>query len=266
MKTLLMKSLTLAFLALTIILSSCSIEKRIHTSGYHIKWNKSNPNSGRQKLASKNNGKPPKENKILTVDIAENNYKKIESDMIASINSNDSDISVLLNQEESLLEKSLLEENCDIILLRNGEEISAKILEIKVSEISYKKCNHLDGPTRSILKTDVFMITYSNGDKELFKEESNYKNTEKENDRTNAKTHAGGIVGFALSVLGIIGGFIWWPICFALGIPAVILGIISTVEKRKSPEKWKNTAWGILSLIFGILLISLGVLSVVVIL
>ena len=159
-----MKNLTLAFLALTIILSSCSIEKRIHTPGYHIKWNKSNQNSGRQKLASKNNEKPPKENKILTVDIAENNYKKIESDMIASINSNEASLE-FHSEIKAMLKNN---EPCDILTLRDGSEISAKVVEITSNEIKYKKCDYQDGPLYTKLKSDVFMIKYSNGTKDVF--------------------------------------------------------------------------------------------------
>ena len=61
-----MKKFILAFLALTIILSSCSIEKRIHTPGYHIKWNKSNQNFDRQNLTNNNDEKKSDENYFYT--------------------------------------------------------------------------------------------------------------------------------------------------------------------------------------------------------
>ncbi|GAA4299188.1 hypothetical protein [Nibribacter koreensis] len=55
----------------------------------------------------------------------------------------------------------------DILVKRNGEEISAKILEIAPDLIKYKRFEYQDGPTISILKRDVFMIKYANGTKEV---------------------------------------------------------------------------------------------------
>lgn len=56
----------------------------------------------------------------------------------------------------------------DTITLKNGEEIEAKVLEITPDIIKYKKFNNLDGPTISILKSEVFMIKYENGTKDVF--------------------------------------------------------------------------------------------------
>ena len=56
----------------------------------------------------------------------------------------------------------------DVITLRNGDEIKAKVIEITPSEIKYKRFDNLDGPARVALKTDVFAINYANGSRELF--------------------------------------------------------------------------------------------------
>ncbi len=55
----------------------------------------------------------------------------------------------------------------DNIVLKNGEEISAKVLEIGTGEIKYKKASNPEGPTYSIAKSEVFMIKYENGTKEI---------------------------------------------------------------------------------------------------
>ncbi|MGZ5243293.1 MAG: hypothetical protein ACXWDO_12740 [Bacteroidia bacterium] len=55
----------------------------------------------------------------------------------------------------------------DVILKRNGEEIIAKVLSINPTDIKYKRFDNLEGPDIYILKTDVFMITYQNGTKEV---------------------------------------------------------------------------------------------------
>lgn len=58
----------------------------------------------------------------------------------------------------------------DIIICRNGDEISSKVLKISKTEIEYKKWTNQDGPAYTIEKAEVFMIKYQNGEKDVFKE------------------------------------------------------------------------------------------------
>jgi hypothetical protein len=55
----------------------------------------------------------------------------------------------------------------DVIIKKNGEEINSKVLEISSSEIKYKRADYMDGPTYTIFRTEVFMIKYANGKKEM---------------------------------------------------------------------------------------------------
>lgn len=56
----------------------------------------------------------------------------------------------------------------DHIILRKGSEIKAKVVEITLDEIKYKKADNPDGPVYTVLKSDVFMIKYENGSKDTF--------------------------------------------------------------------------------------------------
>lgn len=58
----------------------------------------------------------------------------------------------------------------DIITKKTGEDISAKVSEVTQTEIKYKKFDNLDGPIFSILKSEVLMIRYENGTKDIFNE------------------------------------------------------------------------------------------------
>jgi len=51
----------------------------------------------------------------------------------------------------------------DLIILRNGNIIEAKVTEISPTEIRYKRANHLDGPTVIVPVRDVLSIRYENG-------------------------------------------------------------------------------------------------------
>jgi len=56
----------------------------------------------------------------------------------------------------------------DLIIKKNGVEINAIISEISETSIKYKPFNYQDGPNRTMNLTDVFMIKYKNGKKEVF--------------------------------------------------------------------------------------------------
>ena len=56
----------------------------------------------------------------------------------------------------------------DIIFLKNGEEIKSKVKEVKSQEITYLKFENLNGPTYNLLKSDILMIKYENGQKDIF--------------------------------------------------------------------------------------------------
>lgn len=56
----------------------------------------------------------------------------------------------------------------DVITLKNGEDINAKVTKIGESEIEYKKWDNQDGPVYSKKLSDVFSVKYQNGQKEVF--------------------------------------------------------------------------------------------------
>lgn len=57
---------------------------------------------------------------------------------------------------------------CDQLVMRSGDLTDAKILEIGVHEIRYRKCRRDDGPDYVVSKSDVLSIRYANGDIERF--------------------------------------------------------------------------------------------------
>jgi len=69
----------------------------------------------------------------------------------------------------------------DNIILKNGNEINAKISEINESNIKYKKFNNLDGPIYTKQKDEIFMIKYSNGEKEVITNQNRNNNIKKKN-------------------------------------------------------------------------------------
>ncbi len=63
----------------------------------------------------------------------------------------------------------------DTLTMRSGENIIVKIIEVGSSEVKYKKIDNLNGPSFSILKSEVSMIQYENGSKDVLKEDMKIK-------------------------------------------------------------------------------------------
>lgn len=55
------------------------------------------------------------------------------------------------------------QDTCDKIVTNNGDTTLAKVTEIGVTEIKYKKCENIDGPTYVLTKSEVERIIYLNG-------------------------------------------------------------------------------------------------------
>lgn len=56
----------------------------------------------------------------------------------------------------------------DNIILKNGTELPAKVLEVSASQIKYKKQDNPDGPVYTYTIKDVLLIKYANGTKDVF--------------------------------------------------------------------------------------------------
>ena len=66
-----------------------------------------------------------------------------------------------------LLSASFLQAQ-DIITLRTGESINAKVSEVGISEVRYFKSSNLNGPIYVTAKADISSIVYENGNKDVF--------------------------------------------------------------------------------------------------
>lgn len=56
----------------------------------------------------------------------------------------------------------------DVIVKKDGSTILSKVIKIGTSEVEYKKFSNQNGPTYSILKSDILAINYENGEKDTF--------------------------------------------------------------------------------------------------
>jgi hypothetical protein len=56
----------------------------------------------------------------------------------------------------------------DIITTKSGEDIKAKVLEVTTEEVKYKKTDNINSPVFTSLKSEILIIRYENGTKDIF--------------------------------------------------------------------------------------------------
>jgi hypothetical protein len=122
---------------------------------------------------------------------------------------------------------------CDNLILKNGDEISVKIIEITPELIKYKKCDKENGPLISVLKEDVFMIKYNDGTKELI--ESSKK--EKKSVSKDNSSYIGWFIAYymlcGLSIFFSL-ALLDWVTGLLLLIVALPFGIIGYTKKKQA--------------------------------
>lgn len=83
----------------------------------------------------------------------------------------------------------------DIITTKKGEDIKAKVLEITIQEVKYKKVENPDSPIYTLLKSDILMIRYENGSKDIFNEETKETAKVERNQETSSKNRISVVEG-----------------------------------------------------------------------
>ena len=160
----------------------------------------------------------------------------------------------LISLSKKVRELSKLDGDCDNIIYKNGEEVSVKVIEITTDVVKFKRCDNLDGPLISVKKSEILMIRYKNGSKEIF-EDNSAELENKEIDKSKLKVQG---LGLTSMIIGIIGGL--FPNLFVLIISsllAIIFSSIAMAKIKKNPEKFKGKGFAITGLVLGIILYSI---------
>ncbi len=138
---------------------------------------------------------------------------------------------------------------CDQIVLRNGDVVDAKVKEVGVNEIRYKKCDRQDGPDYTISKRDVLSIKYSNGEVERFNASTQSNNssgngrnynspTNRQND--GPRTDPFAIVAISTAGLAFLSIFAVGGGGLLLVVASIVFGAISLSRIRREPDRFKG--------------------------
>jgi hypothetical protein len=231
-----------------LILFSCSVQKRKYQKGFYVS------NTKHAKQVQKNDKiKKDLATETLVLKQTAIPVPEKEESISASVDTKP----VLLLSSTFIEELKAGDSLCDLITLKNGEEVSAKILEITPTEVKYQKCGVTDGPLYIVKKTDVFMIKYANGTKEVFKVDStepikaNEPGSKKDKYNGPKKMHPLAILAFVSAILGI------WPLSGLASIGAVIFANIALKDIKEKPNQYKGETLARVAKVIGIIMLVL---------
>jgi hypothetical protein len=250
-----MKTRAATYFFITIILiacvfTSCSIEKRVYRKGYHVVWNYK---------------KAKEQHKTEVVKL-----KAVERPDLLVSNETSSELIPLKHSPLLILSK----DTCgDKLLLQNADELLVKVIEIDDHAIKYKRCDNLSGPTYSIAKSKVALITYVNGTKEVIMNEPPGKKTPEMNINQPQVPKRTNPLGLASLLIYILGTILLNSMNFTMITPSLailllllsciplIMAYVSLFQFKREPSKYKGRWMPVLVVclyLASILLISLS--------
>jgi hypothetical protein len=241
---------------LSLLFGACSIQKRHYRKGYYLAGH-------HHKRSAAFVDKSPK---VKPLDLTALDKQVVNLAIVASVQrKNDLSYKKIIYLNQKFKPLKVKTDSCgDIIYLRNGKEITAKISEITVEEIKYKRCDNLEGPQYTISKGEVHSIKFINGVTETF--EKPFKNVKQQLSSANnlqKEIHPMAYLVLALTACVFIGSI------FAI-IAALVVAPIAKRKILQEPDKYKGLELirtcqiiGSVILVFAALFIVLIILAMI---
>lgn len=248
----------LLFILPFLILFSCSVQKRKYQKGFYVS------NTKHTKQIQKNN----KFKKDLTTEslVLKQTVIPVNETEEVSLSASADTKPLILLSSPFIKKLRAADSLCDQITLKNGDEVSAKVLEITPTEIKYQKCGVTDGPLYIVKKTDVFMIKYANGSKEVFKvggtepkniNNNNGTNTTKDKYTGPRKMHPLAVLAFISAIFGI------YPLTGLASIGAIIFANIALKEIKQKPNQYKGEMLAKIAKVIGYIMLVVLVIVMI---
>ncbi|PBQ34066.1 hypothetical protein CNR22_20550 [Sphingobacteriaceae bacterium] len=259
------------------LLLSCSVQKRKYQNGFYVDWHAKN--SKKETYASRTYKKAP-------VTAAETQEKQeIAHENLPALNRND------LTFQKSIKANTPPEDTCDVLVFKDGSEIKGKVKEIGSSEIKYKRCDIPDGPTYVSKTSEIFMIKYSNGTREVIKSEpaprvqspepvrsrpNSNQTTDYRKSKYARQVHPAAIASLVFSslalfilylgALGAIAVSAIYLLPFLFALIAIITGIVALRKINQQPELYKGKGLAMPGMIIGMVIASIYLLVLLILL
>lgn len=247
------------------------MQKRKYQNGYYVNWHKKNTNVA---LKEKQGSEPKTrthETELAIVQQTNNEPAYLSADADKKVIALESKIRIHPFAGET--------DSCDVLVFRDGTELRVRIKEISLNEIKYQKCDLPDGPNYINRKSEIFMIKYANGTREVVRVEAqapaqspsknSYRSTKSQRENhplALVSLVSGGlslIIGY-IALVALVAGLVTTGAIFILpflaGLIAVITGRISLNRIREQPDVFKGKGMAIPGFIMGLVVVGIYLL------
>lgn len=243
-----------------LFLVSCSVQKRHYRKGYYFDG-----------LGAKSNSSVKKQVQPLV------NAAFEAPPAIAFVqNHGESNVQTFVSKQR------IPTDSCDVLVFRDGTEILSKITEISEQQVRYKRCDNLEGPTYVSDKSDLFMIKYGNGTREVMKapapkttiinpapsSDKNFDKTARYKYDEPSSANFALISGITAILSLIVGAILYWPLLissFLAGIKAITAGRKYLKITAQEPYAYPGRAKAIAGFIMGIITMSIWLLFLIIV-
>ena len=236
----------IVFLFFIILFSDCTLQKRSYRDGYYFSRNKNHSKISESQISKQQNFKTPD---LKTTFISQTSAANKISESSFSLPPL-TPILKLKNKKPGIIAY----DGCgDEITFKNGDEVKAKVLEINENEIKYKRCDNLDGPIIVVNKSEVFMIKYLNGSKEVFKDVTPKQNSiPANNNNNNIPFYYDNRQTSPLAIISLVMGILVFFTAAITAIPAIITGSIALHQINTKPNQYKGHSMATTGIVLGI--------------
>ncbi len=220
-----MRIFTWIVLLMALLVTSCSVSKRSYRKGYHVEW----------AFAKK---RVETTRSLAVSQVPENAVSVTVEPVLASSD----DLFAVSDIKKQI---TLNSDTCgDRVIFKNGDIITAKVLEITDDKIKYKRCDNIQGPMVVVAKASGHSIKYVNGVTDIIEPPAYNDNPISGNGSSQGnanndykgvqKTHPKAIAALLLTITGF----------YPLVIIGWILGLIFAVKAQKeiiaNPKRYKG--------------------------
>ncbi|HPQ07840.1 MAG TPA: hypothetical protein PK995_01280 [Bacteroidia bacterium] len=224
------KSFWIILILVFVSFNNCTFQKRLYRKGYYVDW------FSKKKEINKQNKESINDDEIPVKSVYSLSKVKFDENIFVE-NTGKKNIS-----KNIVFSSKNLNDSCDKLIMRNGDEQLVKVIEINDREIKYIRCDFLNGPVHTINKNEVYSIKYANGVEEQiykpkFEEKVKQSNIEFNNESpqylSQEKTYPENYNG--VIILCLIGLILFFPLIIALYEARKIKRLI-----REHSDKYKG--------------------------
>jgi len=251
-----------------LILISCQVQKRRYQKGYYVKHS--------MKSSALKNSKHS---------VAQNGLKvqSKNSEQIVLQNSGDFPVIAgvekpksITNNAKTFYTKAPAPDSCDILVFKDGSEIRANVLEVIPTEVKYKRCDNIEGPSYLTNKKDLFMIKFRNGTREVIKDEPELNYQAKQvpkyaSLKQKNVIHPMAPLALISGILSILVPYVslflsfflssfppfMFVVMFLVAIAAIAFGRTALVQIKEQPDVYRGKGLAMPGMIMGIVMLTI---------